>query len=99
MVVHQVTLVNDSQNFQHSIEIPEDESILNEAWEHGIKIPFECVVGSCGMCQAKLVSGTVDQSEQIFLSETEVEQGYILACVAKPTSNCLVQIETDNSLS
>jgi 2Fe-2S type ferredoxin len=98
MTTYQVTLVNASQNFQQTIEVPATGFILEEAAEYGIKIPFECVVGSCAMCQGKLISGTVDQSEQIFLSEEQIEEGYVLTCVAKPTSDCTISIELENYL-
>ncbi len=96
MVTYNVTLINERQNFRKTIPIPDTESILDEASEQGITIPFECVVGSCATCQGKLISGTVDQSEQIFLSEQEMEKGAILTCVAKPTSDCIIEIELEH---
>ena len=98
MTTYNVTLVNYSKNFQQTIAVPDDEYILFEAAEAGIKVPFECVVGSCATCQGKIVSGTVDQSEQIFLSDKQIAEGYILTCVAKPTSNCIIEIELDQYL-
>lgn len=98
MTTYKVTLINKSRNFVQTIDVPETESILGEAAEYGIKIPFECVVGACAICQGKIVSGTVDQSEQIFLSEKQVREGYVLTCVAKPTSDCTLEVELDNYL-
>jgi len=98
MVNYKVTLINKSRNFSQTIDVPETESILDQAAEYGIKIPFECVVGSCAMCQGKIVSGTVDQEEQIFLSEEQIAAGYVLTCVAKPTSDCILEVELDNYL-
>ncbi len=98
MTTYNVTLINNSKNFQQTIAVPDNEYILSEAVEKGIKIPFECVVGSCATCQGTLISGTVDQSEQIFLSEQEIEKGAVLTCVAKPTSDCVIEIELDNYL-
>ncbi|MBD2182288.1 2Fe-2S iron-sulfur cluster-binding protein [Aerosakkonema funiforme] len=98
MATYKVTLINKNQSFLKTIDVPDTEYILGEAAEYGIKIPFECVVGSCAMCQAKIVSGTVDQSEQMFLSEKQISEGYVLTCVAKPTSNCILEIELENYL-
>ncbi|MGK7929983.1 MAG: 2Fe-2S iron-sulfur cluster-binding protein [Microcystaceae cyanobacterium] len=98
MVTYNVTLINHPQNFRKTIAIPDTESILDEASEQGITIPFECVVGSCATCQGMLISGTVDQSEQIFLSEQDIEKGAVLTCVAKPTSDCVIEIELDHYL-
>ena len=47
-----------------------------------------CGIGACSTCAAKLISGTVNNEEQSFLSDDEVKAGYILACVAYPTSDC-----------
>ena len=95
MTTYDVTLINYSQNFEQTIAVPDDEYILSEAAEQGIKVPFECVVGACATCQGKIVSGTVDQSEQMFLSDRQIEEGYILTCVAKPTSDCMIEVELD----
>lgn len=98
MTTYKVTLINNSKGFQQTIDVPETESILDEAVEQGIKIPFECAIGACSTCQGKLVAGTVDQSEQMFLSENQVALGYILTCVAKPTSDCTIEVELDDYL-
>ncbi|MCU0565033.1 MAG: 2Fe-2S iron-sulfur cluster-binding protein [Oculatellaceae cyanobacterium Prado106] len=98
MASYKVTLVNPRQNFSQTIEVPDTESILNEAAEHHIKIPFECVMGACATCQGKLIDGMVDQSEQMFLSDRQIEQGYVLLCVAKPLSDCTLAVELENYL-
>lgn len=96
MTSYRITLIDKSKAFEQTIQVPATESILDEAFESGIKIPFECAVGSCAMCQGQLVSGTVDQSEQIFLSDEQMEAGYVLTCVAKPTSDCTIEVELEN---
>ncbi|HAZ49805.1 MAG TPA: ferredoxin [Cyanobacteria bacterium UBA11369] len=98
MATYKVTLINAGRGFQQTIDVPDSESILGEAAEYGIKIPFECVVGACATCQGKIISGTVDQSEQMFLSEKQVAQGYVLTCVAKPTSDCTLEVDLDDYL-
>jgi ferredoxin len=81
MKTYKVTLIDKNRDFQKTIDVPETEAILMEAFESGIKLPFECVVGACGICQGKIVSGTVDPSEQIFLSDGQIEEGYVLTGV------------------
>ncbi len=98
MTTYNVTLINHQKNFQQTIAVPDDEYILSEAAEQGIKVPFECVVGACATCQGKIISGTVDQSEQMFLSDKQIAEGYILTCVAKPTSDCTIEVYLDEYL-
>jgi ferredoxin len=98
MATYQVTLIDRNKNFNQTIAVPDTETILNEAAEQGIKIPFECVVGACAICESKLISGTVDQSEQMILSEKRIAEGYVVTCVAKPTSDCVLEVMIDNYL-
>lgn len=98
MTSYKVTLINKSRGFSQTIDVSENEYILDQAAEFGIKIPFECVVGACAMCQGKIISGTVEQDEQIFLSEKQIADGYVLTCVAKPTSDCILEVELDEYL-
>lgn len=98
MATYQVTLIDRNQNFSQTIAVPDTETILNEAAEQGIKIPFECVVGACAVCESKLISGTVDQEEQMVLSEKRMAEGYVVTCIAKPTSDCVLEVMLDNYL-
>ena len=77
------------------IEVDENEYILDAAEKNGIDIEGNCRVGTCMTCVSKLHSGKVDQSEQEGLSDDEVAQGFILVCVAKPKSDCVVETGVD----
>jgi len=72
--------------------------ILDEALRRGAAVPFGCRMGSCGMCCARLLSGEVDQSTGIFLSEEQQEQGFVLLCQARPLSDVTVKICTDEEI-
>ncbi|MEO8601929.1 MAG: 2Fe-2S iron-sulfur cluster-binding protein [bacterium] len=72
--------------------------ILDIGLQKGVDLRFGCRMGSCGMCSAKLLSGQVDQSAQIFLSEEQIVGGYVLLCQAQPLSDVRVQLCTDDEI-
>jgi ferredoxin len=72
--------------------------VLDEALQRGARLPFGCRMGSCGMCCARLLEGRVDQSTQIFLTEEQEQQGYVLLCQARPRSDAVLMMCTDDEI-
>ena len=46
----------------------------------------------------KCVDGTIEQEDQMFLDDAQVEEGYILTCVAKPKSDCTIETDKEGDL-
>jgi ferredoxin len=63
-----------------------------------MNLPFGCRMGSCGMCSARLIEGRVDQSTQIFLTEEQMQQGFVLLCQARPLSDVVVRVCTNEEI-
>ena len=93
-----VTFINELSGLREIIDIPDDKYILEAACEKNIELPSSCRSGSCSTCVAKLEKGYVDQQDQSFLDDEQISNGYVLICVAYPTSDCTIRTHAEDEI-
>ena len=88
-----VTLANRGGQ---AFEVPGDTPLLVTLEKHGVSLPYGCRYGGCISCAAKLLEGTVDQSEGVALNGRQLVDGYVLLCVARPQSDCTLDVGVES---
>ena len=88
-----ITLANrDGQSF----EVSGDAPLLDTLERHGMSLPYGCRYGGCISCAAKLLDGAVDQSAGVALNGRQMHDGYVLLCVARPQSDCTLDVGVES---
>jgi ferredoxin len=98
MATYKVKLISKSHNLDVTINCPSDKFILEAAEDNNIELPYSCRAGSCSTCLGKVVEGSVDQPDQSFLDEDQIASGFVLTCVAYPTSNVTISTHEEENL-
>ncbi|MGQ4650224.1 2Fe-2S iron-sulfur cluster-binding protein [Lyngbya aestuarii] len=87
------------QGTTSTIEVAEDQKILQAADAAGIELPNSCNAGVCTTCAAKIMGeGTVEQSDGMGVSPELQAEGYALLCVAYPRSNLKLETEKEDEV-
>ncbi|MBA3792033.1 MAG: 2Fe-2S iron-sulfur cluster-binding protein [Rubrobacteraceae bacterium] len=73
-----------------TIDVAEDEYILEEAEHAGLTLPYDCRSGTCTTCMQKCLEGEMDQDLAFALDDEDQEKGYRLICIGSPLSDCVL---------
>ena len=89
----QITIANrDNATFTVNARRP----LLDSLRKLGVDLPYGCKYGGCITCAAKLIKGEIDQSRQVALNNRQLNDGYVVLCVAQPLTDCTLEIGVES---
>ena len=89
---YKVTIRNKETGKTYIEYVDSEEYLLKEFEKKGFKLAFSCRNGCCTSCAVKIISGKLDQTEAMGLSQPLKDEGYALLCVAKAIED--IEVET-----
>jgi ring-1,2-phenylacetyl-CoA epoxidase subunit PaaE len=69
--------------------MPDEGSVLDATLAVRPDAPFACKGGVCGTCRAKVLDGRVEMARTYALEQSEIDEGFVLACQSVPTTATL----------
>ena len=101
ILVHYFVQIWDAKNNHLYVSnMPSDDYILDHLEEYNPEcdLPYSCRAGSCSTCCSKVVTGTIDCSEQDFYDDEQLTAGFFPMCVAYATSDCEILANQEDNL-
>ena len=86
------------QGAVHTVEVPDNQPILEAILASGLDLPFSCSTGVCTTCSALITEGSVNQEDGMGVSPELQADGYALLCVAYATSDLKLETEKEDEV-
>ena len=80
----EITVLLDDEETTFSME--KTDTLLSASLRNKLDAPYSCQGGVCSSCIAKVTEGKAVMSKNSILTDSEIEEGFILTCMAHPTT-------------
>ena len=74
----------------HTLTMGPQDRVLDVGLEAGLDLPYSCRGGVCCTCRARVLEGRAGMERNFTLEPSEIEQGFVLTCQARPLTPTLV---------
>jgi ferredoxin len=93
MVMTKIIIANRGNDFY---KVKGNKPLLLELRSQGLDLPYGCQYGGCITCAAKLIAGEVDQRAQVALNNRQINDGYVILCVARAKTDCTFEVGVES---
>ena len=90
---YQVTISNRDNT---TYRVDNRRPLLDNLREQGVDLPYGCKYGGYITCAAKLTAGNVDQRRQVALNNRQINDGYVILCVARAKSDITLEVGVES---
>ncbi len=80
----EITVILDDEETTFTMEKTDD--ILAASLRNDLDAPYSCQGGVCSSCLGKVTEGKAVMSKNSILTDSEIEEGFVLTCQAHPTT-------------
>ena len=88
-----ITVVLDEE--ETTFIMAQTDTILAASLRHNLDAPYSCQGGVCSSCICKVTEGKAVMTKNSILTDSEIEDGLVLACQAHPTTET-IKIDFDD---
>ena len=74
---------------RHTLDWPAGTKLLDLLRDKGLDAPFSCREGACSACACRVTAGEVTMLRNEVLDQTDLDEGYVLACQALAVSDAV----------
>ena len=89
-----IITISNRDNVRYHVDTR--KPLLDSLRAQGVDLPYGCKYGGCITCAAKLLLGKVNQKSQVALNNRQINEGYVILCVARPLTDCTFEIGVES---